>query len=148
MNTTDLDALAISRLASVGQRYTTCRRRIMHILTGTSDPMTIPLILASAGFGGLAQSSVYRNLAVLERVGLVQQIPGHHGGHAYFTLGQAATTSTGDAFLRCTRCTTITSRTLPAATLEAVAGAAPGQVVTISVDQVCPTCATTEAAAS
>lgn len=79
MNTTDLDALAISRLASLGQRYTTCRRRIMHILTATSDPMTIPLILASAGFGGLAQSSVYRNLAMLERVGLVQQIPGHHG---------------------------------------------------------------------
>lgn len=148
MNTTDLDALAISRLATLGQRYTNCRRRILHILTATSEPMTIPLIIASAPAHGLAQSSVYRNLAVLERVGLVQQIPGHHGGHAYYTLGRATNTTTGNAYLRCTHCATITPVTLPVEAVAALTAAATGEIVTISIDQICPACATTEAAAS
>lgn len=61
-----------SRLAGVGQRLTSTRRAIVEALATAEKPLSIPEIL-SAG-AGLAQSSVYRNLAVLERAGAVSRV--------------------------------------------------------------------------
>lgn len=61
-----------TRLAAVGQRLTATRRAIVEALAAADRPLSIPEIL-SAG-AGLAQSSVYRNLAVLERAGVVARV--------------------------------------------------------------------------
>jgi Fe2+ or Zn2+ uptake regulation protein len=54
------------------QRLTPTRQRIVDILAGAGGPLTIPEILASRR--GLAQSSVYRNLVVLEDAGVVHRM--------------------------------------------------------------------------
>ena len=54
------------------QRLTPARHRIVEVLAGASGPLTIPEILAASD--GLAQSSVYRNLVVLEAVGVVHRM--------------------------------------------------------------------------
>jgi Fur family transcriptional regulator, ferric uptake regulator len=69
---TDLDVVAVARLRADGQRYTQNRRRLVTLLAGAGQPLTIPEILERAA--ELAQSSVYRNLAVLERAGVVQRV--------------------------------------------------------------------------
>ncbi len=69
---TDIDQLAASQLSAIKQRYTKNRRQLIEILLKTSKPITINQILESDS--KLAQSSVYRNLAVLEEAGLVVKI--------------------------------------------------------------------------
>jgi len=59
-------------LARHGQRYTTGRRAIVAALRNAGQPVTIPQILDRSN--GLAQSSVYRNLVVLEDVAAVVRI--------------------------------------------------------------------------
>lgn len=59
-------------LAHDGQRYTPSRRRLVEVLESAHHPMTIPDILTRAG--GMAQSSAYRNLAVLEKAGVVTRV--------------------------------------------------------------------------
>src|SRR5258706_12337081 len=66
----DLDRVAALRLRKAGQRYTGNRRELLELFATVSEPLTIPEILAHRR--DLAQSSVYRNLAVLEQAGLVQ----------------------------------------------------------------------------
>ena len=61
-----------ARLAAVGQRLTGTRKAIVEALSHADRPMSIPEILT--GGTGLAQSSVYRNLAVLERAGVVSRV--------------------------------------------------------------------------
>lgn len=61
-----------NRLAAAGQRLTDCRRAIVDTLAGSGRPMTIPELLD--GSEGLAQSSAYRNLAVLEAAGVVSRL--------------------------------------------------------------------------
>jgi Fe2+ or Zn2+ uptake regulation protein len=68
----ELDRIAVQRLRRDGQRYTDNRRRLVALLESTDAPLTIPEILERGP--DLAQSSVYRNLAVLERAGLVHRI--------------------------------------------------------------------------
>jgi Fe2+ or Zn2+ uptake regulation protein len=70
--TGDLDLIASARLRKDGQRFTENRRQLVELLAETSSPITIPEILGRGR--GMAQSSVYRNLAVLERAGVVQRI--------------------------------------------------------------------------
>lgn len=71
-----------------GLRSTTGRRRIIEILTEHAQPMSIPEILAVDP--SLAQSSVYRNLTILDRTGVVHTIhPTSHAGHARFELARA-----------------------------------------------------------
>lgn len=69
---TDLHDLATSRLREDGQRYTTRRRALVALLAEVDQPLTIPQLLDRRQ--DLAQSSVYRNLAVLERAGVVHRI--------------------------------------------------------------------------
>ncbi|MEY4366400.1 MAG: hypothetical protein RLZZ305_1744 [Actinomycetota bacterium] len=61
-----------ARLATVNQRLTPTRRAIVEALAAADRPLSIPEILASGQ--GLAQSSVYRNLSVLERAGAVARV--------------------------------------------------------------------------
>jgi Fe2+ or Zn2+ uptake regulation protein len=69
---TDLHATATSRLHADGQRYTTRRQALVALLAEVDQPLTIPQLLERRR--DLAQSSVYRNLAVLERAGVVHRI--------------------------------------------------------------------------
>ncbi len=68
----DVDLIAIARLQRDGQRYTRNRRELVHLLATAEAPLTIPEILLRGR--DLAQSSVYRNLVVLEQSSLVQKI--------------------------------------------------------------------------
>ena len=62
------------RLHAVNQRVTANREAIVAVLARASRPLTIPEILGSPRGRDLAQSSVYRNLLVLEEAGLVHRI--------------------------------------------------------------------------
>ena len=68
----DVDVIAVTRLRRDGQRYTENRRQLVRLLATAGTPLTIPEILQRRR--DLAQSSVYRNLVVLEEAGLVQKI--------------------------------------------------------------------------
>jgi len=68
----DLHATAATRLREDGQRYTNQRRALVELLTEVDQPLTIPQLLGRQP--GLSQSSAYRNLAVLERAGVVHRI--------------------------------------------------------------------------
>lgn len=68
----DLHATAAERLRADEQRYTTQRRALVEQLAAAPQPVTIPELLGR--LPGLAQSSAYRNLAVLERAGVVHRI--------------------------------------------------------------------------
>jgi Fur family ferric uptake transcriptional regulator len=69
----DLDVTVESRLRGAGQRYTTQRRGLVHLLADAASPVSIPQILSDSG--ELKQSSVYRNLAALEHAGVVKRVP-------------------------------------------------------------------------
>ncbi len=69
--TADVDVIASTRLRRDGQRYTECRRVLVAVLV-EHGPLTIPEILRRRP--NIAQSSAYRNLAVLERSGVVRRI--------------------------------------------------------------------------
>ncbi|MCZ7528723.1 MAG: transcriptional repressor [Acidimicrobiia bacterium] len=68
----ELHDVVSTRLRSAEQRYTPGRRRLVSLLAGGGGPMTIPEVLERDG--SLAQSSVYRNLGVLEEAGVVVRI--------------------------------------------------------------------------
>ena len=69
---TDVHAVARDRLRTTGQRYTPTRRSLVDVLERSDRPLTIPEILKRKR--GLAQSSVYRNLGLLEQAGVVCRI--------------------------------------------------------------------------
>lgn len=60
------------RLGAVDQRYTTKRRHLVELLAQSPRPATIPELLD--GHPTLAQSSVYRNLVVLEEAGIAHRV--------------------------------------------------------------------------
>lgn len=68
----DLHPTVAQELRRDGQRYTPARRTLVDILVTVEGPLTIPEILRRGR--RLAQSSVYRNLAVLERAGVVHRV--------------------------------------------------------------------------
>lgn len=70
--TAELHVTAATRLAGDAQRYTRNRRALVGALEGAPRPLTIPEILDRCD--DVPQSSAYRNLAVLERAGVVHRI--------------------------------------------------------------------------
>ena len=70
--TATVHSTAADRLHDDGQRYTTQRQALVELLAAVEQPLTIPQLLERSP--GLAQSSAYRNLAVLERAGVVHRI--------------------------------------------------------------------------
>ena len=69
---TELHETAAGRLARLDQRYTANRRVLVELLEAARHPLSIPDVLASGR--KLPQSSVYRNLAVLEQAGVVRRV--------------------------------------------------------------------------
>jgi Fe2+ or Zn2+ uptake regulation protein len=70
----ELSEVVAQRLRGVGQRLTANRRALVEALAEAPRPYTIPEILEARS--GLAQSSVYRNLVVLEEAGIVHRVVG------------------------------------------------------------------------
>jgi Fur family ferric uptake transcriptional regulator len=68
----DLHDVVGSRLRRLDQRYTHGRRALVDVLAGSGAPLAIPQLLECDR--SLAQSSAYRNLAVLERAGVVHRV--------------------------------------------------------------------------
>ena len=119
----DLHAIAAVRLRDDRQRYTSGRRTLVGLLADAHRPLTVAEVLEQSG--ELSQSSVYRNLAVLESAGVVHRVvtddefgrfelaedlTGHHHHH-----------------LICARCGRVDDVTLPAElelTLDAALGRA------------------------
>ena len=61
----DLHAAAERRLARVGQRHTKQRRAILDLVATAGRPVSVPDLLGEDG-SAVSQSSLYRNLVVLE----------------------------------------------------------------------------------
>lgn len=85
--TTDLTlhGQVADRLRQQGQRYTAGRRELVGLLQRAGRPLAMHEIVGGAG--GLPQSSIYRNLVVLERVGAVTRYP-VSGGHGLYELSE------------------------------------------------------------
>lgn len=105
----DVHQLAATRLTTVEQRYTANRRLLVDILMEATGPLTIAGILASRD--GLAQSSAYRNLVVLESAGVVHRII-TSDDHAHFELSEDIT-GEHHHHLICERCGVIHDVVLP-----------------------------------
>ena len=79
----------VSGLLRAGDhRYTSGRRQVVEALHQADAPLTIPQILVRND--RLAQSSVYRNLSILEEVGAVMRIV-THDDHARYELAESLT---------------------------------------------------------
>src|ERR1700730_12144777 len=79
-----------TRLKRANQRVTANRKAIVDALSTSPRPMTIPELLDSPAGRGLAQTSVYRNLVVLEPARLVHRIV-TDGEFARFELAEDLT---------------------------------------------------------
>ena len=97
----DLHQIAALRVVGDRQRYTSMRRQLVEILSAAEHPITIPDILRLDP--ELAQSSVYRNLTVLEQAGVITRVVTHDewarfelaediGGHHHHLICEACGT--------------------------------------------------------
>ena len=101
------DVAALLRAAD--HRYSTGRRNVVAALHAAAAPVTIPQILELDE--SLAQSSVYRNLAILEEVGAVSKIV-THDDHARYELAEQLTNH-HHHHLICTNCGMVSDFELP-----------------------------------
>jgi Fur family ferric uptake transcriptional regulator len=77
----DLHAEVARRLAGVGQRLTVGRQAVLDALTRIRGPASVRSLVARSP--GLAPSSVYRNVQVLEAAGVITRLPGPAGEHRF-----------------------------------------------------------------
>lgn len=112
----DLHQITAERLALEGQRYTRNRRAIVAILGDTDRPLALSEVLAAGD--ALAQSSVYRNLAVLAEAGVVRKV----AATDEFARYELAEDLTGHHHhhLLCSGCGVVEDVTLPAGVERAV----------------------------
>jgi Fur family transcriptional regulator, ferric uptake regulator len=68
----DVHGEAVGRLRAIGQRYTANRRALIEVLVEANRPLTATEILERRRT--LPQSSMYRNLLVLEQAGVVRRV--------------------------------------------------------------------------
>ena len=129
-----LDQLVITTLRSVGQRYTSGRRLIVHTLAKLDAPATIRQILAYCP--ELAQSSVYRNLDVLIALGVARRVPVPLGDHGLFEL---ADDNLLCCYRQCAHCHTTVAIDPPALPPELLDPPIVSAVITLIV-ATCPTC--------
>ena len=81
----ELHRQVAQRLMHNEQRYTSSRRTLVDALAAAGRPVTLPDITELAP--GLAQSSAYRNLDVLERCGIARRL-NVGGEHTHFELAE------------------------------------------------------------
>jgi Fur family transcriptional regulator, ferric uptake regulator len=105
----DLDLSVAAKLQAAGQRYTPRRRALVDLLAGAGQPVTIPEILAADP--SLAQSSAYRNLAVLEHARVVHRLVTNEG-FARYELSEELTTH--HHHLVCSSCGMVEDVEIPA----------------------------------
>jgi Fe2+ or Zn2+ uptake regulation protein len=105
---TDLDAIAAVEAA--GHRFTKSRQLILTTLARLARPSTIPAILAAEP--KLSQSSLYRNLMILEEAGLVSRLT-VGSDYALFELSEQLT-ARHHHHLVCRQCHTVADIDLPA----------------------------------
>jgi Fur family ferric uptake transcriptional regulator len=128
-------AAACTALRARGLRLSSARRQLLHALYAADEPLTAEQL---AGDGDVA--SAYRNLEVLEQLGLVAHV---HLGHG---PGRYQPASRPSAFVRCERCGEV--RPLPPAAVDAVRAAvwdAVGydtRVAHFPIAGLCPLCST------
>jgi len=96
------------RLRAVGQRYTSKRRALVEALATSPNPVAVPDLLA--GDRGLPQSSLYRNLSVLEQAGAVHRVVPDEG-FARYELAEDLTQH--HHHLVCRSCGTVQDVTVP-----------------------------------
>jgi Fur family ferric uptake transcriptional regulator len=92
-------AEAVAALRGLGLRLSGARRVVLAALYATDDPLSAEEI--ADGVGDLPASdlaSVYRNLELLERLGLVQHVHLGHGAGRYVRAGRER------EYLVCERC--------------------------------------------
>jgi len=85
MELAEIHEVVASRLRGDDQRYTVKRRALVEVLQRSGRPLSMPSILEQSP--GMAQSSVYRNLAVLEHAAVVRRIV-TNDDHAAFELSE------------------------------------------------------------
>ena len=105
----DLHATVEASLRSVGQRYTPKRRALVTLLERADKPLSMNDLLA--GKTGLPQSSIYRNLAVLEQAGAGRRVI-TEDEFARFELTEALTEH--HHHLICSNCGKVEDVTIPA----------------------------------
>ncbi|MEX0755319.1 MAG: Fur family transcriptional regulator [Actinomycetota bacterium] len=108
MAASDLHTIVGARLRAAGQRYTSKRRVLVEILERARQPVSIPDILRSRR--GLAQSSVYRNLAALEQAHVLRRVVTGED-FARFELSEDLTEH--HHHLVCSNCGTVQDVTIP-----------------------------------
>ena len=103
----ELHSTVAGRLRDVGQRYTTQREALVVALERAGKPLsTAEIVAARTG----PQSSVYRNLAVLEHAGVVHRVI-TEGEFARYELTEELTEH--HHHLICTRCGKVEDVTIP-----------------------------------
>ncbi len=105
---TDLHVEVAGRLRRAGHRYTSRRRALVEIVAAGGQPLSIPEIISARG--GLAQSSVYRNLAVLEQARVVRRLV---TGEDFARFELAEDLSEHHHHLVCSNCGTVEDVALP-----------------------------------
>ncbi|HRE01779.1 MAG TPA: transcriptional repressor [Ilumatobacteraceae bacterium] len=105
----DIHGIAKRQMDDAGHMYTRARRLIIDTLTTLNAPATIPTILQTAPT--LVQSSLYRNLAVLQDVGLVTRVD-VGDDRSYYELSEAVTDD-HHHHLVCRVCRSVTDVALP-----------------------------------
>jgi Fur family transcriptional regulator, ferric uptake regulator len=105
----DVHGIAKRRMDEAGHMYTRARRLIMDTLTSAATPATIQSILHSAPT--LVQSSLYRNLAVLQDAGLVTRVD-VGDDRSYYELSEAVTND-HHHHLVCRSCRSVVDIALP-----------------------------------
>jgi Fur family transcriptional regulator, ferric uptake regulator len=104
----ELDLEVERRLDGEGQRYTPNRRAVIRILTEADRPLTTAEVVDRGD--GLPQSSVYRNLGVLEAAGAVRRIA---GGDEFTRFELAEDLAGHHHHLICTDCGSVADFTVP-----------------------------------
>jgi Fur family ferric uptake transcriptional regulator len=131
MELLEIHEVVATRLRSDDQRYTEKRRALVEVLQRSGRPLSMPSILEQSP--GMAQSSVYRNLSVLEHASVVRRIV-TTDDHAAFELSEDL--SSHHHHLICSSCGAIEDFVVPPAVEaqldKALSGAARRHRFTVS----------------
>lgn len=103
----DLHLTVASRLEAGDQRYTARRQALVGVLAAAGRPLTISEIVAAEP--SLPQSSVYRNLGVLEQTGSVRRV---HAADEFVRYELAEDLTGHHHHLVCTECGAVEDLTM------------------------------------
>ncbi|MFP4634604.1 MAG: Fur family transcriptional regulator [Nitriliruptoraceae bacterium] len=117
--TRDVHGIVEEQLRRSRQRYTPGRRELVEVLHAAGRPVTIPELMREGA--SQSQSSLYRNLAILEQCGAVHRLASTDDAARYELTEQL---SEHHHHVVCSRCGRIDDVTLPPAIERALSEAA------------------------